>query len=145
MSITQSEYDFLMGQKKVFDDSSLPIEFGPAPIHWTRQVNSLSSKDIFLIDFRRGSIEISKYTVNKRYRQTIIMLRYDNGGRHTNPDGTKFEGAHVHLYKEGFDDKFAYPISTVGIEETDSIETVFTKIMYFCNISKFPTIEIPMF
>lgn len=145
MGITQSEYDFLMSQEKVFDDSSTPIELGPAPIHWTRQINSLSSKDIFLIDFYRGSIEISKFTVNKRYRQTIIMLRYDNGGRHTNPDGEKFEGPHIHLYKEGFNDKFAYPISVIGIEETDSMEKIFTKILYFCNIKRVPTIEIPMF
>jgi len=53
------------------------------------------------------------------------MLRYDNGGRHTNPDGEKFEGPHIHLFKEGFNDKFAYPVSVIGIEETDSMEKVF--------------------
>ena len=51
MGITQSEYDFLMSLEKVFKDLSTPIELGPPPIHWTRQINSLTSKDIFLIDF----------------------------------------------------------------------------------------------
>ena len=57
MGITQSEYDFLMSLEKVFKDLSTPIELGPPPIHWTRQINSLTSKDIFLIDdvFTTGS------------------------------------------------------------------------------------------
>ncbi len=145
MAITQSEYDFLMSQEKVFDDPLSPIVLGPTPIQWTRQINSIESKELFLLDFYRGNIEITKYTINKRYRQTIVLLRYDNGGRHTNPDGEKFVGPHIHLYKEGYNDKFAYPVSVVDIKETDSMELVFTKIMYFCNIKRMPSIEISMF
>ena len=69
-----------------------------------------------MLDFYRGSFELTKYTINKRYRQTITLLRYDNGGRHTNPDGELFEGAHVHLYREGFNEKFAFPVSKIGID-----------------------------
>lgn len=145
MSITQTEYDFLMKQDKVFDDDLTSIQLGPAPIHWTRQINSSATNDIFLLDFYRGSFELSKYTINKRYRQTIIMLRYDNAGRHTNPDGVLFEGQHVHLYKEGYNDKFAFPVSVIDVTDNDSMEVVFNKIMQFCNVKKFPSIEVPMF
>lgn len=145
MTITQIEYEFIMSQEKVFEDSVTPIHLGPAPINWTRQINSLVNKETYLLDFYRGSFELSKYTINKRYRQTIILLRYDNGGCHTNPDGEKFEGAHVHFYKEGYNDKFAFPISSIGIEESDSMEKVFNKIMYFCNIKRFPSIEVSMY
>jgi hypothetical protein len=110
-----------------------------------RQINSITTKEIFLLDFYRGSIELSKYTINKRYRQTIIMLRYDNGGRHTNPGGVLFEGPHVHLYKEGYNDKFAFPVSEVSVTSTDTMEQVFKKIMHFCNVKQVPTIEVPMF
>jgi hypothetical protein len=145
MAITQSEYDFLMRQIKVFDDLTSSVQLGPAPIQWTRQVNSLTNKESFFLDFYRGSFELSKYTVNKRYRQTIILLRYDNGGRHTNPDGVLIEGKHVHLYREGYNDKFAFPVSEMGVRDDDGMETVFNKIMQFCNIQKFPPIEVPMF
>ena len=145
MAISQTEYDFLMKEEKEFDDPSSPIQLGPAPIQWTRQINSTTTKEAYLLDFYRGSFEISKYTVNKRYRQTIILLRYDNGGRHTNPDGETFQGAHVHLYKEGYNDKFAYPVSKIGVDETDNIETVFNKVMQFCNVKGVPSIEVPMF
>ncbi len=145
MAIAQTEFDFLMSQDKSFDDLVSPVQLGPAPIQWTRQINASAIKEIFLLDFYRGSFELSKYTVNKRYRQTVILLRYDNGGRHSNPDGVLLEGAHVHLYREGFNDKFAFPVSEIGVEISDSMDKVFTKIMHFCNVKKFPTIEVSMF
>ena len=145
MSITQAEYNFLIKQEKVFDNQLTSIQLGPAPIHWMRQINSLTTKDIFFLDFYRGSFELSKYTINKRYRQTIIMLRYDNAGRHTNPDGVLFEGRHIHLYREGYNDKFAFSVSEIGITDVNGMEIVFNKIMQFCNVIKFPSIEVPMF
>jgi len=145
MAITQAEFEFLINEDKSFDDLATSIKLGPSPIHWSRQLNAESTKEIFLLDFYRGSLELSKYTINHRYRQTVILLRYDNGGRHTNPDGVFFEGSHVHLYREGFNDKFAYPISEIGVDNSDSMEIVFTKIMHFCNVKKYPHIEVSMF
>lgn len=145
MAITQAEYEFLMRQDKVFDDLTNSIQLAPAPLQWTRQINSLASKEIFNLDFYRGSFELTKYTVNKRYRQTVIMLRYDNGGRHTNPDGVFFEGPHVHLYREGYNDKFAFPVSEITVSVNDPMEEVFKKIMHFCNVKNLPAIEVPMF
>jgi hypothetical protein len=34
MGITQTEYEFLMGQDKSFDDLISPIQLGPAPLQW---------------------------------------------------------------------------------------------------------------
>ena len=145
MAISQTEFDFLMSEEKSFDDLVLPVRLGPSPIQWSRQINAISTKEVFLLDFYRGSFELSKYTINKRYRQTVILLRYDNNGRHTNPDGVLFEGAHVHLYRDGFNDKFAFPVSDIGVDNSDSMETVFIKIMHFCNVKKIPIIEVSMF
>ena len=72
-------------------------------------------------------------------------MRYDNGGRHTNPDGKSFDGPHVHFYKEGFGDKFAYPIEKIEVQNSDSMEEVLGKLLHFCNVRKKPTIEISMF
>lgn len=145
MAITQLEFNYLIQQGKEFEDMNEPIRLGPAPLQWTRKINSLETKDTFLLDFYRGSLELSKYTVNKRYRQTVILLRYDNGGRHTNPDGQIFEGPHVHIYREGYNGKFAFPISEIGVNSSDSMELVLQKIMEFCNVKRLPIIEISMF
>lgn len=145
MGITQAEYNFLMNQEKEFENLAEPLSLGPAPLQWSKKINSISTKESFLFDFYRGSFELSKYTFNKRYRQTIILLRYDNGGRHTNPDGVLFHGPHVHFYREGYNDKLAFPISEIGVGGDDNLETVLKKILDFCNVKRFPTIEVPMF
>ncbi len=145
MALTQAEYDYLMGQDKEFDDLSATIQLGPPPINWTRKVISPATREQFLLDFHRGSIELSKFTVNKRYRQTIILIRYDNGGRHTNPDGDSFAGPHVHLYREGYDDKFAFPVSTIGVVASDDMAAVLSKVLVYCNIKNIPVIEPPLF
>jgi hypothetical protein len=145
MSISQQEFEYLLKLDKEFEDLSNRIQLGPAPIQWTRKLISSGNHETFFFDFYRGSFELSKYTFNKRYRQTIIMLRYDNGGRDTNPDGVLIIGPHVHLYKEGYNDKFAYPISEIKANSSDSMEEVLKKIMQFCNVNKMPTIEVPMF
>jgi hypothetical protein len=134
-----------MTQEKEFENLQEPLSLGPAPLQWSKKIISISTKESFLFDFYRGSFELSKYTFNKRYRQTIILLRYDNGGRHTNPDGVLFEGPHVHFYREGYNDKFALPVFEIGVAVVDSLEIVLKKILDFCNVKRFPTIEVPMF
>ena len=145
MGITQAEYEYLMRQEKAFDVLDA-IHLGPDPIEWTRQINSLETKEIFLLDFYRGSFELTKYTINHRYRQTVILLRYDSKGRHTNPDGVSFDGPHVHLFKEGYNDKFAFPVSEVGVNKDDkSMEQILAKVLQFCNVKRIPSIEVSMF
>lgn len=142
--ITQTEFENLLRQEKEFDNYD-PINLGPAPIEWTRKINSASSKDSFLFDFYRGSFELTKYKYNKRFRQTVIMLRYDSHGRHTNPDGVFLDGPHVHLYREDYNDKFAFPVSEIGVNESDTMEIVLQKILHFCNVKRIPSVNISMF
>lgn len=145
MSITQNEFDFLVALEKVFDDLADPIVLAPAPLEWTRPLTAPETKDKFLLDFRRSGFELAKYTYNKRYRQTIILVRYCNAGRHTNPDGEKFIGPHVHLFREGFEDKFAFPISAIGIDDGDRINIVLEKLLTFCNVTARPMVTPPLY
>ena len=140
MSITQTEFDYLMALQKVFDDELMPLELGPPPIQWTRELSAANSHEKFLLDFRRGSLGFGKYTLNKRYRQSVILLRYDNSGRHTNPDGTRFDGPHVHIFHEGYNDKFAFPVTDIGVSPSDPIQIVLDRFLEVCNVIKVPTI-----
>ena len=144
MSITQKEFDFLIALEKVFDDAN-PIVLAPAPLEWTRSLTAPETKEKFLLDFRRSGFELAKYKYNKRYRQTIILVRYCNTGRHTNPDGAEFNGAHVHLYREGFDDKFAFPISEVGVGDNDRMNIVLEKLLKFCSVTSTPMVTPPLY
>jgi hypothetical protein len=140
VSLSQNEVDHLLRLKKKFQDDAA-IDLGPHPIEWSRNIISIESKDAFILDYRRASIELKKYTLNKRYRTAIVLLRYDSIGRHTNPPGTdekKFDGPHVHLFREGYDDKWAFPISVLGLNSDPTIVDVLGKLLDYCNVIERP-------
>ncbi|GEM_PF-2690004 len=74
--------------------------------------------------------------IHRITRNNICRLDY---GRfiqsHSNPDGTIVAGPHLHVYREGFDDKYAIPLSSVfpGFEG-DTVELVKVFLDY-CHIS----------
>lgn len=144
MFLTQAEFEYLMKLKKVFNDDT---EITLGSHFWSRDIISVESKDTFILDFHRGKIEFKKYTYNKRFKTSIVLLRYDSSGRHSNPpgtDGNSFNGPHVHIYKEGYFDKWAFPIDKISIVNKDDIGEVTKKLLDFCNIIDCPEIKIPL-
>lgn len=68
----------------------------------------------FSLDITRGSIQIKKISLQTRLKRGIILARLDLGGApHRNPDGKEITCPHIHLYREGFDDKWAFPIQSI--------------------------------
>jgi len=136
MSITQTEFDCLIQMQKRFQKDNV-IHLGSA---WSRDIISIESKDIFILHYNLSSIDIRKFSYHKTYRKTIPLLRFDFK-RHTNPDGKIFKGAHVHIYREGFDDKFAFPVSEIGIDENNlTKDKVLESFLQYCNVINSPNI-----
>lgn len=141
--LTQSEFDQLVHIEKIFKENS-SLTLGPAPIKWTRDIISSDRKETFLLDFIRGSLEIKKYTYNKRYRQSIVLLRICSTGRHSNPQilgGECFNGPHVHVYKEGYGDKVAYSINTIGINDGFTMDGALKALLDYFNVIAQPSIQ----
>ncbi len=141
MALTQFEYEYTMSLQKEFEDGITPLLLGPGPVRWTRQLFSLETREEFILDYHKGNIAIEKFVVNHRYRQSIILLRYCHTGRHTNPDGVTLVGPHIHMYREGYGDKFAFPAADMGINISDDIQVIFRKVLQLCNIQNPPTIN----
>ena len=69
---------------------------------------SLDKRTMFLIDITPGKSRNNKISFQERYKKDVILLRLDmNGPPHTNPDGEKLSGNHLHIAREGYDDRFA--------------------------------------
>ena len=86
------------------------------------------------MDVNRGRIRISKCTYQNRYRKDIILLRLDiDGPEHTNPDGEILGSPHLHIYREGYHDKWAFPLPS---DFSDDMElfTKFFEFLVWCNI-----------
>jgi hypothetical protein len=143
MSLTDKEFEFLLSIKKKFSNESI-LALGPPPQKWTRELYSTDTKEFFQLDYLRGSIEISKFTLNNRYRTAIVLVRLDSRGIHNNPDevgGQKFNGPHVHIYSEKFGDKVAYPISKINLLESFTMDEALVKLLEYINVTDIPSIQ----
>lgn len=130
-SLSIEQYDYLMGLGKRFvDDSTLALAK-----NWSKDLLSIDEREAFILDYTKGRIEFKKMSLNKRYRSNIVLVRLCTMKRHTNPDGTIFPDAHVHLYDEIYGNAVAYPISVIGLSSPFTHEEAFEKFTAFCKIT----------
>ena len=72
----------------------------------------------------------------------MVLVRVDvDGAPHTNPDGQKLGGTHIHVYREGYDDKWAYPLDPFRFRETRDIGQVFEDFCRYCNVMAVPSFQ----
>lgn len=104
--LEQHEADTLMAMNKYFIDRNT-ILLSPG-IDATRELVGEDKQEKFLFDMWRGTIRFSKYRYQTRGRKIIVLVRLDiDGAPHTNPDGNRIEGTHLHIYREGYEDRWA--------------------------------------
>ena len=143
--MTQADADRLLALDKRFDEPD-PLEMAPGK--WTRNLTAVDLRERFLFDYFRGRIIFAKYRYQMRHGATEILVRYCSQRKHTNPPNPhhtgRFDGPHVHLYREGYDDKIAFPVSEVGIDDTSDATRVLTLILRFCHVVTIPPIQLVM-
>ncbi len=99
----------------------------------------------FALDMGRGSISLTKATYQNRVHSTVVLLRLDvDGPPHTNPDGTEIACPHLHVYKEGYGDKWAYPVPEDFASLADLWQTLHD-FMQYCNITQIPVLQRGLF
>jgi hypothetical protein len=138
----QSEADALLTMAKLFvGTASVSLVPGVDESH---EVVSTDEKEQFLLDIWRGTIRISKLKKQTRARKVTVLARLDvDGSPHTNPDGTTFGGTHLHLYKEGFEDRWAYPVPS-SFSNLTNVNQVFVDFCAYCNIQQLPATQVAL-
>ena len=79
-----------------------------------------TKQDIFTIKIFRSKIKHNKYTFGKKKKKDGILLlelHINPGNPHSNPDGTIIIGSHWHVYREGYDRKFAFPATNIDDDD----------------------------
>lgn len=139
--LTQQEADFLIAAAKRFVDVDLiPLPGQGACL--TLELTAIQTLEIFRLDVSRSTIKLSKCTYQGRYRTTVLLLRLDvNGAPHTNPDGTKLEGSHLHKYREGYDDKWADPIDPKVFTNVQDLATTFREFAQLFGVVHIPAVQ----
>ena len=144
LDLTQGEADALIAMEKHrVDDASHTF---PAAGKLTVPLQSPDRKEQFLLDITRGRIDLSKATFQNRARQVFVLVRLDIAGPpHWNPDGVEVPCPHLHIYREGFGDKWALPVPAGLFPRVDDLMATLTDFYAYCRITRPPLIERGLF
>jgi hypothetical protein len=133
--LTQVRADQLHAMPKVLSGTA-PARF-PQPGQFCQlDVVSVDGREAFVIDVnRKGTLKLTKCTYQERYAVIEILVRLDiDGPVHENPDGVEVPTPHVHMFREGFGDRWAAPISTADFSDTTDLQKTFTEFLGFCHV-----------
>lgn len=149
MLLSQTEIDELLNVLKEIRYEKESFRFPEKGESEKLDVYSIDGKKKFIIDIVPGSrrSNAKKVTYQERYQKDTILIRLDLYSQfHTNPDGTHVSPNHIHIIKEGYDDRFAYEVPEEFIDIDDKITTLINFLEY-CKIQNpnFSNIERSMF
>src|SRR5271170_1200079 len=145
IQITQAEADALIGMEKRFLDDK-DWTFPAAGQRASLALTSLDKRENFALDLTRAQIKLTKATYQNRARQAIILMRLDlDGPPHRNPDGVEVPCPHLHLYREGYGDKWANPAEPARYSNTSDLFCTLDVFMGECNITDRPNIQKGLF
>ncbi|MFO1454617.1 MAG: hypothetical protein U1F18_00095 [Steroidobacteraceae bacterium] len=145
LNLTQAEADALIAMEKHRANE----EHADFPMGGQSLVLPLQSPDKreqFLLDLSRARIDLLKVKMQNRGRQVMVLVRLDLGGApHRNPDGEEISVPHLHIYREGFGDKWAIAVPPDKFPATSDVWRTLEDFLRFCNISQPPHIERGLF
>ncbi|GAB6285334.1 MAG: hypothetical protein STSR0009_15350 [Methanoregula sp.] len=96
----------------------------------------------FHLDIRRGGIDLVKGTYQNRAMQVVVLVRLDFGGApHRNPDDAEIPAPHLHIYREGYGDKWAIPAPQEQFPHLQDLWITLQDFMNYCNIVNPPLIQ----
>ena len=145
INLTQAEADALIAMAKHRVDGTewdYPDLGGAISI----PLVSADRREQFVLDLRRGRIDLAKGTYQNRGRQVVVLVRLDFGGApHRNPDGEEIGAPHLHLYREGFGDKWAEPVPVGDFRDLTNTWQTLDDFMRYCNVVEPPNIRRGLF
>lgn len=143
-NLTQAEANLLLQMLKVKVDDrewDYPGTGGTICV----PLSSEDGKEKFLLDVHRGRINL-KGTYQTRGRLTVVLARLDfDGPGHRNPDDEEIASPHLHLYREGYGDKWAYPVPIEDFPHIGDHWQTLQDFMAFCHITDVPNIRRGLF
>lgn len=135
VNLSQREADELIQMKKEFESKKKRFEFPLYGAKLSIPLVNLERTINFSLDITSSSISITKYNHQNRVNKNTVLLRLDvNGPIHRNPDDEIISSNHLHIYKEGFDDKFAYELDDDILSLKDKPYDLLIKFLELCSI-----------
>lgn len=135
--LTDNEVNVILSSlKQIIADN--PVHFPQPGYELKLDMQSMeNNSDKFILDInRKGRLKITKCTYQTRYKNTLPLIRIDiDGPPHPNPDGTIVPCPHIHIYREGYDLKWAYPLNQKIITDSNDLLQVLIDFLEYNNIT----------
>lgn len=145
LNLTQAEADALIAMAKHRVDVT-EWEYPDVGGGISVPLVSANRREHFVLDLRRGRIDLAKGTYQTRGRQVVVLVRLDFGGPpHRNPDGAEMGPPHLHLYREGYGDKWAVPVPADHFADLGDPWQTLQDFMRYCNVVQPPLIRQELF
>ncbi len=107
---------------------------------------SPDKRESFMLDVSRGRIDLMKGSYQNRARQVVGLVRLDFGGPpHRNPDDIEIPSPHIHIYREGYGDKWASPVPSARFPNMSDLWLTLEDFMRYCNVTIVPNIRRGLF
>lgn len=138
--LTQAEADALLGldKRRASDDRVALPDLGRK---LSVELLSTDKRERFNLDMNRSYVSLSKYTLQTRGRVVAVLARLDiDGAPHTNPDDEELPCPHLHLYRQGYGDKWAFPVPLAHFKNLSDRWQTLLDFMTYCRI-----VEPPLF
>ena len=144
-NLTQATADALIASKKRRVDTH-PWDYPDAGGRIAVPLISVDRSEQFILDVLRSQIDLAKGTYQNRARKSVVLVRLDFGGRpHRNPDGNRVESPHLHLYRAGYGDKWAFPVPRDRFVNLNDRWQTLGDFMAYCNVIEPPVINRGLF
>ena len=145
IDLTQAEADTLIAMEKhrcSEETWTFPMRGESISI----PIQSIDGREQFLLDMSRGRIDFSKVKMQNRGRQIVVLVRLDLGGPpHRNPDGEEIGTPHVHVYREGYGDKWAFPVPGDRFRDVGDVWKTLDDFFGYCNVTRPPHVKHGLF
>lgn len=144
-ALTQYEANALIKMNKIpinNDLIELP-DFGGATEIF---LQSQDKQEKFILNYRKGRIDISKRNHHFRGRKVIGLSRLCLDGKpHRNPDKKLIGPRHLHLYREGYDLKWAFKIPKKDFPDLDNSYNTLLDFLKYLHVVKNPNFNRSLF
>jgi hypothetical protein len=80
--------------------------------------------------------------LQNRARQVVVLVRLDLAGApHCNPDGEELPCPHLHIYREGYGDRWARRVPASEFSNVEDLWQTLQDFMRYCKVAKPPNIQ----
>ena len=141
INLTQAEADALISLEKHRIDDKV-WDYPNPGTGVSIPLTSSGHKENFILDISRSQINLARGKYQNRGRKVVVLVRLDFGGPpHRNPDGEDILCPHIHIYREGYADKWAYLLPSDIFTDINKPSKIYDDFIKYCHITLPPIMQ----